>query len=153
MVGGWDHLHRSLEPFQSTHPSASEPRGAPRSPRVRLVPDRPRPSHTLVGEWRSGTSRSQWTVLALLLVVVTVCFGISLPFYSVMPVGTYFVWLVVGMLLLKNRQLTVLVAYTGHAGIWTATMFDLIQLRVVEPAVALARSNGVQSDELPPPEL
>ncbi len=76
------------------------------------MPDRPRPTHTLVGEWRSGTSRSQWTVLALLLVAVTVCFGISLPFYSVMPVSTYFVWLVVGMLLLKHRQLTVLVAYT-----------------------------------------
>lgn len=66
----------------------------------------------LVGEWRSGTSRSQWTVLVVLLVAISGCFAISLPFYSVMPVSTYFVWLVIGMLLLRHRQLVVLVVYT-----------------------------------------
>ena len=90
------------------------------------MPDRPRPSHTLVGEWRSGTSRSQWIVLAVLLALVTVCFAISLPFYSVMPVSTYFVWLVVGMLLLKHRQLSVLVAYTV-LGALTLAVVDGVQ--------------------------
>lgn len=66
----------------------------------------------LVDEWRSGTSRSQWSTLAVLLAVISVCFAVSLPFYSVMPVSTYFVWLVVGMLLLKYRQLLVLIVYT-----------------------------------------
>lgn len=73
---------------------------------------RSRPWHGLAEEWRSGTSSSQWSTLLVLLVAVTVCFAISLPFYSVMPVSTYFVWLVVGMLLLKHRQLTVLTVYT-----------------------------------------
>ncbi len=76
------------------------------------MPPRSRTVHSLVEEWRSSTPRSQWTTLSLLLVLVTGCFAVSLPFYSLMPVSTYFVWLVLGMLLLRYRQLTVLVAYT-----------------------------------------
>lgn len=92
---------------------------------MRLVPPRPRSSPILVEEWRSGTSRSQWTVLVLLLVVVSTCFAISLPFYSVMPVSTYFVWLVVGMLLLKHRQLTILIVYTVLGALTLAVLDGL----------------------------
>ncbi|TIC86517.1 PP2C family protein-serine/threonine phosphatase [Nocardioides sp. GY 10127] len=63
-------------------------------------------------QWRSGTSRSQTTVLLVLLVGVALCFVVSLWTYAVMPVSTYFVWLVLGMLLLRFRALAVLTAVT-----------------------------------------
>lgn len=71
-----------------------------------------RPWRDLAGRWRSGTDSSQRATLLVLLALVTGCFAISLPYYSVMPVSTYFVWLVLGMLLLKHRQLVVLSAWT-----------------------------------------
>lgn len=91
---------------------------------------RTRPWHDLVEEWRSGTSRSQGIVLGLLGLLVTGCFAVSLSWYSVMPVSTYFVWLVLGMLLLTHRQLTVLTVYT------------------VTGALALAVVDGVRGGEL-----
>lgn len=66
----------------------------------------------LAASWRTGTRRSQTMVMALMLVGVTACFAISVPFYSVLPVSTYFVWLLIGMLLLRYRPLTVLTVYT-----------------------------------------
>ena len=66
----------------------------------------------LVRAWRSGTPRSQGLVLGCLLAAVTACLLVSWPLYSVMPVSTYFVWLVLGMLLLRFRPLVGLTAYT-----------------------------------------
>lgn len=73
----------------------------------------------LAASWRTGTRRSQTTVLAVMLVGVTACFAISVPFYSVLPVSTYFVWLLVGMLVLRVGPLAVLTSYTtvGAIGI------------------------------------
>lgn len=71
-----------------------------------------RPWRDLVERWRSGTASSQRATLLLLLALVSACFAISFPYYSVMPVSTYFVWLVLGMLLLKHRQLVVLTSWT-----------------------------------------
>ncbi|MCL8025827.1 PP2C family protein-serine/threonine phosphatase [Nocardioides bruguierae] len=87
------------------------------------MPDRsPRPASALrallhagddlAGQWRSGTTRSQGTVLGVLLVGVAVCVAISLWRYAVMPVSTYYVWLVLGMLLLRFRALLLLTAVT-----------------------------------------
>ncbi|CAB4703294.1 MAG: SpoIIE family protein phosphatase [Actinobacteria bacterium] len=68
--------------------------------------------HDLVTTWRTGTGRSQVIVMGVLMVLVSCCFAISYPFYSVMPVSTYFVWLLLGMLLLRFRPLTLLTVYT-----------------------------------------
>ena len=102
------------------------------------MPPRSRTVHSLVEEWRSSTPRSQWTTLSLLLVLVTGCFAVSLPFYSLMPVSTYFVWLVLGMLLLRYRQLTVLVAYTV-LGAFALALLDGLH----DGAFGSARASGM----------
>ncbi|GAA4126025.1 PP2C family protein-serine/threonine phosphatase [Nocardioides fonticola] len=58
-------------------------------------------------------------MLAFMLLGVTVCLAVSLPFYSVLPVSTYFLWLLVGMLLLRYVPLMILTVYTvvGAIGI------------------------------------
>ncbi|HEX7740379.1 MAG TPA: PP2C family protein-serine/threonine phosphatase [Marmoricola sp.] len=68
-------------------------------------------THSLADQWRSGTARSQTLVLGALLVLVTGCFAVSLVEYTVMPIGTYTIWLLGGLLLLRFRPLLVLTAY------------------------------------------
>lgn len=65
----------------------------------------------LAAGWRSGTSRSQVVVVAFLLVGVTACFAVSLGAYAVMPVSTYTLWLLIGLLLLQFRPLVILTVY------------------------------------------
>ena len=66
----------------------------------------------LARSWRTGTRRSQAGVLACMLLGVTLCLAVSLPFYSVLPVSTYFLWLLAGMLLLRYVPLMILTVYT-----------------------------------------
>lgn len=61
-----------------------------------------------VRSWQNGSREGQVTVLAILLGCVAVCFAISWYEYSWMPLSTYFVWLLIGMLLLRFTPLAVL---------------------------------------------
>ncbi|MBS41906.1 MAG: protein phosphatase [Nocardioides sp.] len=81
-----------------------------------------RPWSALEREWRSGTARGQGLVLGLLMGAVTACFVVTIVSYSVMPVSTYFVWLVIGMLLLRFRPLVWLTAYTVPFGLLLAVV-------------------------------
>ncbi|KQT94182.1 hypothetical protein ASG49_04560 [Marmoricola sp. Leaf446] len=65
-----------------------------------------------VATWRTGSRESQLLTLAALLVGVVVCFGVSLASYPLMPLTAYYVWLLLGMLLLRFRPLVVLCATT-----------------------------------------
>ena len=65
-----------------------------------------------VRSWQSGSREGQVTVLLILLACVSVCFAVSWWDYDWMPVSTYFVWLLIGMLLLRFVPLA---ALTGFA--------------------------------------
>jgi hypothetical protein len=73
--------------------------------------------------WRTGSRESQGMILAELLVAVAVCFAISLAKYSLMPLTAYFLWLLIGMLLLRFVPLVVLCSVTVVAAV-TATLSD-----------------------------
>lgn len=80
-------------------------------------------THSLADQWRSGTARSQTRVLIVLLCVVTGCFAVTLLNYTLMPVGTYTIWLLCGLLLLRFRPLRVLTAYVV-VGASTLAIFE-----------------------------
>ncbi len=61
-----------------------------------------------VRSWQSGSQEGQVTVLLVLLGCVAVAFTISWTEYRWMPMATYFVWLLVGMLLLRFVPLVIL---------------------------------------------
>ncbi len=61
-----------------------------------------------VRSWQSGSQEGQVTVLLILLSCVGVAFVVSWNAYEWMPLATYFVWLLVGMLLLRFVPLAVL---------------------------------------------
>ena len=63
-----------------------------------------------VATWRTGSRESQTLTLVALLVGVGICFAISLHTYALMPLTAYYVWLLLGMLLLRFRPLVVLSA-------------------------------------------
>lgn len=65
-------------------------------------------AHERVLGWRTGSRQSQLLALGLLLLGVALSFAISIADYDVMPLTTYFVWLLLGMLLLRFRPLLVL---------------------------------------------
>ena len=65
-----------------------------------------------VAAWRTGSRQGQAFALALLLLGVTLSFVVSLRSYAVMPLTAYFLWLVLGMLLLRFPALVVLCAWT-----------------------------------------
>lgn len=66
-----------------------------------------------VATWRTGSSESQALTLALLLVGVGASFGVSLLDYNLMPLTAYFVWLMLGMILLRFWPLVALVVVTA----------------------------------------
>lgn len=77
-----------------------------------------RGAHAVAEVWRSGTARSQRLVLATLSLGVLVSLGVSLLEYAAFPLAGYFVWLLLGMLLLRFRelcQLALLVLLAGTA--------------------------------------
>ena len=61
-----------------------------------------------VRSWQSGSQEGQVTVLLILLACVVAAFVVSWNAYAWMPLATYFVWLLVGMLLLRFVPLAVL---------------------------------------------
>ncbi len=63
-----------------------------------------------VRSWQSGSHEGQVTVLLILLCCVGAAFAVSWNAYAWMPLTTYFVWLLVGMLLLRFVPLVLLSA-------------------------------------------
>lgn len=70
-----------------------------------------------VARWRTGSRESQLWALGALLVCVGACFLVSLVNYGLMPLTAYFVWLLLGMLLLRFWPLVVLVVAASGAGV------------------------------------
>lgn len=85
-----------------------------------------------VAAWRTGSREGQLFVLALLLAGVSVSFLVSLRSYELMPLTAYFVWLLLGMLLLRFVPLLVLSVWTLGCAV-TAMLADgdLTVLRAV----------------------
>lgn len=81
--------------------------------------------HERVLGWRSGTSQSQVLALVLLLAGVAVSFVVSVLDYEVMPLTTYFVWLLLGMLLLRFRPLVVLTVAASAAAVGSVLVSDV----------------------------
>ncbi len=84
--------------------------------------------------WRSGTRRSQLGALGLLLLGVLASFVVSLVRYEFFPLAGYFLWLLLGMLLLRFGPLVVLTSVIVPAGVvgWLSQHED-----VGVPAVSL----------------
>lgn len=76
-----------------------------------------------VADWRTGSPASQLLTLGVLLVGVLLCFCVSVARYSLMPFTAYFVWLLLGMLLLRFRPLVALSTITTVAAT-TAMLLD-----------------------------
>ena len=70
-----------------------------------------------VRSWRTGSRAGQLYVLAVLLGAVTLSFLVSWWSYAWMPLTAYFVWLLVGTLLLRFVPLAILAVYDAGAGI------------------------------------
>lgn len=70
-----------------------------------------------VRRWRSGSTEGQREVLAVLMALVAVSFVISMVDYNTLPLTSYFVWLIIGMLLLRFRFLVVMAVWTAAAAI------------------------------------
>ncbi len=74
--------------------------------------------------WRSASRRSQLFAVAMLGGGVTVSFAVSLWNYSYMPLTAYFVWLLLGMMLLRFVPLLALCTYAATAAV-TAMVIDV----------------------------
>lgn len=70
-----------------------------------------------VRRWRTGSRESQVYVLTLLLAGVAVSFVVSWNSYHWMPLTGYFVWLMLGMLVLRFLPLTLLAVAASAAAI------------------------------------
>ena len=119
-------------------------------------------THSLADQWRSGTARSQTRVLIVLLCVVTGCFAVTLLSYTLMPVGTYPIWLLCGLLLLRFRPLLILTAYVvvgaGALAVFESTRTHAMTTGRISGMVALLLAGvmiliyaGAQRTGLPTP--
>ncbi|MFC7494105.1 MULTISPECIES: PP2C family protein-serine/threonine phosphatase [unclassified Nocardioides] len=70
-----------------------------------------------VAAWRAGSSGGQAWALGALLVGVGLSLVVSLSRYELMPLTAYFVWLLLGAILLRFRQLLVLCVVTLAAAL------------------------------------
>jgi hypothetical protein len=76
-----------------------------------------------IATWRTGSPQSQALTLVALLLGVSLCFVVSVLAYSLMPMTAYYIWLLLGMLLLRFRPLVVLCVVAGSAAI-TAVLLN-----------------------------
>src|ERR1700712_3347981 len=76
-----------------------------------------------IATWRTGSPQSQGLRLGALLLGVSLCFVVSVLSYGLMPMTAYYIWLLLGMLLLRFRPLLVLSLVTGAAAV-TAVALD-----------------------------
>ncbi|RLV50002.1 serine/threonine-protein phosphatase [Nocardioides mangrovicus] len=96
-----------------------------------------------VGSWRSGSRDSQAYTLCLLLGGVVGSFIVSMTSYDLMPLTAYFVWLLLGMVLLRFRPLLALVAVTAVAGLTAALSHPPIIAARVSALVVMAMCMAV----------
>ena len=96
-----------------------------------------------VATWRTGTRQSQVATLTVLLVGVAACFAVSLHRYALMPLTSYYVWLLLGMLLLRFKPLLVLVGATTVAAVLAMTLDPPFSLVRVSAVVALLVSDAI----------
>ena len=87
-----------------------------------------------IATWRTGSPQSQALTLLALLVGVCLCFVLSVLAYDVMPIGAYYIWLLLGMLLLRYWPLVAL-----SVVIWTAAITAVL----FEPPVTLPKITSV----------
>ncbi|MET0602916.1 MAG: PP2C family protein-serine/threonine phosphatase, partial [Baekduia sp.] len=76
-----------------------------------------------IATWRTGSPQSQALTLVALLLGVSLCFVVSVLAYSLMPMTAYYIWLLLGMLLLRFRPLVILSIVTSAAAL-AAVMLD-----------------------------
>ncbi len=74
-----------------------------------------------VASWRTGSPQSQVLTLMALLVGVGLCFVVSVLAYALMPLTAFYLWLLLGMLLLRFWPLVILSIVTI-----TATFTSLV---------------------------
>ncbi len=72
--------------------------------------------HDAVETWRSGTQRSQQRVLGVLAVGVVLSMVVSLADYDLFPIAGFFIWLLLGLLLLRFREQVLLAGLVLVAG-------------------------------------
>jgi hypothetical protein len=70
-----------------------------------------------VAAWRSGTRESQAQVALIMLVIIAASFVVSVAAPEWMPLATYFVWLLLAMMLLQFRPLVVVGTVDAAAGV------------------------------------
>jgi hypothetical protein len=75
-----------------------------------------------IATWRTGSPQSQGLTLVALLLGVSLCFVVSVLAYQLMPMTAYYIWLLLGMLLLRFRPLVVLSVVTGTAAILAVSL-------------------------------
>jgi hypothetical protein len=92
-----------------------------------------------VRSWRTGSTAGQREVLGLLMAGVAISFVISVADYNMVPLTAYFVWLILGMLLLRFRFLAVVTTWTAIAAV--AAM--LIDGPVTGPRAAALTTLGI----------
>ncbi|MCD4525810.1 PP2C family protein-serine/threonine phosphatase [Nocardioides sp. cx-173] len=76
-----------------------------------------------VRRWRTGSTEGQREVLGVLLICVACAFVASVIDYDTVPLTSYFVWLIVGMLLLRFWFLAAMTTCTAAAAV-TAMLLD-----------------------------
>jgi hypothetical protein len=69
-----------------------------------------------VEAWRTGSMRVQWTVAAVLVLLVACSFVVSMLNRGLMPLTAYFLWLLVARILLSFRPLLVVASVDAAAG-------------------------------------
>jgi hypothetical protein len=69
-----------------------------------------------VAAWRSGTRHSQQVALAMLVLGVLASLAVSFADYDLFPVAGFFVWLLLGLLLLRFREMLGLAVVVTVAG-------------------------------------
>ncbi|MCW2819210.1 MAG: hypothetical protein JWR42_1997 [Marmoricola sp.] len=87
-----------------------------------------------VATWRTGTRQSQLATLAALLVGVAACFAVSVHRYDLMPLTSYYLWLLLGMLLLRFRPLL------AHVGL---TTLAAVTAMLLDPPLTLVRGSAL----------
>ena len=92
-----------------------------------------------VATWRPGSPQSQALTLVVLLCGVALCFVVSVIEYALMPMTTYFLWLLLGMLLLRFRPLAVLCGVTAAAAVGAV----LLDPPMTVPRVAACLTLGI----------
>lgn len=73
--------------------------------------------HRQVLSWRAGTRASQVTATVVLLVMIAGSLVLSVRDYALMPIATYFLYLFLGMVLLRFKPLVVVTVAATGAGV------------------------------------